>query len=225
MKESLIIVPGEEDNNIIISDLIENTSILEKATFRYKRKQKIGYWIPDEHKSTILNSILDDYSKYRSIEIYEKDKNEQYHLMNPKKLRKLTNRTNHVVDPKLKNSLKNIKEKLKTKHSPAIILRYTYRSQSIKTSMGMEYNTDPFFAKEIDEVIEWAILPLIRFHPGIISDWAIFTRNNEGNIFPVNSKVINKIMHKLIGKEEMERLLKLKMKWKEIKEIVKTNNF
>ncbi len=117
-----------------------------------------------------------------------------------------------------------MKERMKNKHSPAIILHYTYINQSVKTSMEMIYNTAPFFAKEIDEVIEWAILPLIRFHPGIISDWAIFTRNNEGNIFPVNSKVINKIMHKLIDKVEIKRLNNLKMRSKKIKEIVKINN-
>jgi len=113
-KAEWVIVPGSRHNNIIITKLLEQDAGLCFANFTYNGSSKTGYTISLGQYKIIANTILDEPDKFTSVEIYSKDKR-GYHLLTSKDYRKITKRGIKKIDPKLQETLKNIKNNSKLK--------------------------------------------------------------------------------------------------------------
>lgn len=209
----LIIVPASENNNKNIIKLFKNTTEPQQEFFRYKRKPKIGYYIPEEYVLTIINTMLDS-SDYGSTKIYEKDKNKLYHELSPKQLRVLVKRTNHVIDAKLKKTIRDIKRNNETTQFPKYILEFTMVNNT--EELPLKYNIDQRLLKhglKVEDLVELALNPLFICPIGSIKNWSLYESDDMGNTHPVNRKMINKIISSRVSQKDIRSKLKnLKMK-------------
>jgi hypothetical protein len=108
-----VVVPGEEANNQAITGLIELESTLQPRNFTYNTRPKTGFIIELKDLKIIAASVLKDPDKYRTMEIYD-HKTDGYHLLSPKDLREIIRTKKHIIDPRMKKSLKQMKENLIT---------------------------------------------------------------------------------------------------------------
>lgn len=109
-----VVVPGSKKNNKVIYELIEQKTSPQIRNFIYRGTQYSGFLIDLEQTKIIANTILEDPDQLRALKIYSKDKN-GYHLHKSKDFREITDRTNHIIDLRLKKSIRQIKESLPKK--------------------------------------------------------------------------------------------------------------